>query len=183
MDPLTLIGLAAAAGFAFKKYFEPTPQDNSVPSDHLPELSYGYSQDAIAKLQSWPKRISKNLEEQIEVIEEYKIVKRLIEVGFPFIFVTGGAGTGKSTFVKWIQKEFKGKCLLGSPTGMAPINIGGKTLQSLCQLPPAWILKKDIKHTPRRREIKEATILIIDEISMVTSNLLDSCLPEGFILT
>ena len=43
----------------------------------------------------------------------------------------------------------------------------------MCQLPPAWIVKKDIKEAPRRREIKEAKLLIIDEISMVTANLLD----------
>jgi len=171
MDPLTLIGLAAAAGFGFKRFFKSSSGEGPNSSSSS-ELSYGYSHDVIANPRQKSKISVPDLE-QIDVIDEYKIVRGLVEVGFPFIFVTGGAGTGKSTFVKWIQREFKGRCLLGAPTGMAAINIGGKTLHSLCQLPPAWILKKDIKSTPRRKEIKEAKILIIDEVSMVTANLLD----------
>jgi len=71
------------------------------------------------------------------------------------------------------MNEYKGKALLGAPTAVAAINIEGNTLHSLCQLPPAWIVKKDIQKAPRRIEIKEAKLLIIDEISMVTANLLD----------
>ena len=58
------------------------------------------------------------------------------------IFVTGGAGTGKSTFVKWLVTAFKGSVLLGAPTAMSAINIQGKTLHSICQMPPARIVKK-----------------------------------------
>ena len=97
----------------------------------------------------------------------------LVKQQFPLIFVTGGAGTGKSTLIRWLLNEFDGSVLLGAPTAMAAVNIEGKTLHSLCQLPPAWIVKKDIKEVPRRREIKEAKLLIVDEISMVTANLLD----------
>lgn len=108
----------------------------------------------------------------IEVLPEYLFVKQLVEQQFPAIFLTGGAGTGKSTFIQWLCREYPGEVLLGAPTAMAAINVGGRTLHSLFQLPPGWVMKDDIKPT-KKREIKKAKLLIIDEISMVTANLLD----------
>lgn len=108
----------------------------------------------------------------IDILPEYLFVKQLVEQQFPVIFLTGGAGTGKSTFIKWLCREYRGEVLLGAPTAMAAINVGGRTLHSLFQLPPGWIVKQDIK-PGKKREIKKAKLLIIDEISMVTANLLD----------
>ncbi len=108
----------------------------------------------------------------IDVLPEFLFVKQLVEQQFPAIFLTGGAGTGKSTFIQWLCREYRGEVLLGAPTAMAAINVGGRTLHSLFQLPPAWVMKDDIKST-KKREIKKAKLLIIDEISMVTANLLD----------
>lgn len=109
----------------------------------------------------------------IEILPEYQFVKQLIDQQFPAIFMTGGAGTGKSTFIKWLCREYRGEVLLGAPTAMAAIQVGGRTLHSLFQLPPSWIVKQDIKQASKKREIKKAKLLIIDEISMVTANLLD----------
>lgn len=111
-------------------------------------------------------------EKGIQVLPEYLFVKQLVEQNFPAIFLTGGAGTGKSTFIQWLCREYRGEVLLGAPTAMAAINVGGRTLHSMFQLPPAWIVKQDIK-PGKKREIKKAKLLIIDEISMVTANLLD----------
>lgn len=112
-------------------------------------------------------------DQAIEVLPEYTFVRRLVQAGFPVTFVTGGAGTGKSTFVQWLTKQFDGDVLLAAPTGIAAININGKTLHSLCKLPPAWIVKKDIQQF--RPEIaRRAKLLIIDEVSMVNANLLDA---------
>lgn len=111
---------------------------------------------------------------EIVIQPEYLTVKNLVEEGYPFIFVTGGAGTGKTTFIKWMMKEFHGKVLLGAPTAMAALNVGGKTLHSLFKLPPAWIIKSDIKKLSFNSIYREAELLIIDEISMVTANMLDA---------
>jgi ATP-dependent DNA helicase PIF1 len=163
MKPLSLMALTAEAGFVFNGIMN---ADND-PTDGL-ELSY--SKDRAMPIREHLQTAELN---NIDVLPEYLLIKKLVEQKFPLIFVTGGAGTGKSTFIKWLMKQFKGTTLLSAPTAMAAINIEGKTLHSLCQLPPAWIVKKDIKHAPHRTDIKEAKLLIIDEISMVTANLLD----------
>lgn len=167
MDPITLLALAVAAGFVFRKGSSQAKDNNET---NRRELTY--SKDIVARATRTKRNADYDLS-TVEVLPEYKLVQKLVRQQFPLIFVTGGAGTGKSTFVKWLLNEFDGSVLLGAPTAIAAINIEGKTLHSLCQLPPAWIVKKDIKEAPRRREIKEAKLLIIDEISMVTANLLD----------
>jgi ATP-dependent exoDNAse (exonuclease V) alpha subunit len=166
VDPFTLLALAAAAGFIFRKSSSQARKNNETNQRELT-----YSKDIVSRAKRT--QGSEYDLSSIEILPEYKLVQALVNQKFPLIFVTGGAGTGKSTFVRWLLKEFDGSVLLGAPTAIAAINIEGKTLHSLCQLPPAWIVKKDIKEAPRRREIKEAKLLIIDEISMVTANLLD----------
>jgi ATP-dependent DNA helicase PIF1 len=111
--------------------------------------------------------------EDIEIIPEYLEAKKLIEEGKQIIFVTGGAGTGKSTFVRWLASEFYGTNLICAPTGIAALTIGGKTIHSLCRFPPSWIVREEIKPFPKSLASK-ARLLIIDEISMVNANLLDS---------
>ncbi|MBT3447645.1 MAG: AAA family ATPase [Candidatus Thioglobus sp.] len=166
MDPLTLIALAAAAGFVFDKFSSQKSENNETNHQGLI-----YKKDIVTKAKRYEEAdfdIS-----SIDILPEYELVRELVINKFPITFITGGAGTGKSTFVRWLQCEFRGSILLGAPTAIAAINIGGKTLHSLCQLPPAWIIPSDIKYTPRRREVKEAKLLVIDEISMVTANVLD----------
>lgn len=122
------------------------------------------------------KQSIKNLyaeQNKIEVLPEYRQVKKLIDASAPLIFVTGSAGTGKSTFIKWLEKQYRGKILLCAPTGIAALTIGGKTIHSLCKFPPSWIIDKDIKQD-RKSLAKHAKLLVIDEVSMVNANLLDS---------
>ena len=109
----------------------------------------------------------------IKVLPEYLKVKKLIQESCPLIFVTGGAGTGKSTFIRWLDNEFRGKTLLCAPTGIAALTIAGKTIHSMCRLPPSWVVQSDIKLHPQSLA-QHADLLIIDEISMVDANLLDA---------
>ena len=111
--------------------------------------------------------------ETIQVIPEYLKIKSLLREGCSIVLVTGGAGTGKSTFIRWIENEYAGKVLLCAPTGIAALTIGGKTLHSLCGFPPSWIVDKDIRFRPQSVAAK-AELLVIDEISMVNANLLDA---------
>jgi ATP-dependent DNA helicase PIF1 len=169
MDPFTLLALATAAGFVFNKI-------GGSPSKEE-RREFTYSKDLVARLK--PDTKAEFDLHNIDVLEEYRLVRGLVQQEFPIVFITGGAGTGKSTFVRWALQEFAGKVLLGAPTSSAAITIGGKTLHSLCQLPTGWITQRDIQQAPRRRELVEASLLIIDEISMVTANLLDGV--SGFL--
>jgi len=166
MDPLTIMALVTAAGFIFRKV---SSQAKLNDEDNCQELTY--SKDIVSR-STHAKKAEFDVQ-SIEVLPEYVLVKKLVDQKFPLIFVTGGAGTGKSTFIRWLISEFSGSVLLGAPTAIAAINIGGKTLHSICQLPPSFIIKDDIKEVPRRKEVTEAKLLIIDEISMVNANLLD----------
>lgn len=122
--------------------------------------------------QGLPKKPEEKLE-KIEVLPEYLEVKELIEQSFPMILVTGGAGTGKSTFISWLEGEFSGQTLICAPTGIAALTVQGSTIHRLCKFPPSWIVDTDIQKDPKSLA-KHAKILIIDEISMVNANLLDS---------
>lgn len=113
--------------------------------------------------------------ERIEILPEYRAVRQLVQGGFPLTFVTGGAGTGKSTFIRWLDEQFSGHSILCAPTGIAALTIRGKTIHSLCRFPPAWIVGKDIRVVEKSQALlKKTKVLVIDEISMVNANLLDA---------
>jgi hypothetical protein len=108
------------------------------------------------------------------------------------LFLTGKAGTGKTTFLKHIRETTYKKTVVAAPTGVAAINAGGVTLHSLFQLPfgcflpttqAEWnsnainqnVLLQKVRFNRARRELLlELELLIIDEISMVRADLLDA---------
>jgi ATP-dependent exoDNAse (exonuclease V) alpha subunit len=108
----------------------------------------------------------------IQITPEYSEIKNLIESGNKIIFVTGGAGTGKSTFVKWIESQYSGKVAITAPTGIAALTVSGMTIHRMFKFPPAWIIKSDVK-IDSKSIIPKIDILIIDEVSMVNANVLD----------
>ena len=88
-------------------------------------------------------------------------------------FITGRAGTGKSTLLKYLNATLDKRCVLLAPTGRAAINIGGQTLHSFFYLDSAVIQPKDYKNK-KIKKLKKIDIVIIDEISMVRADVLDS---------
>ena len=101
------------------------------------------------------------------------------------LFLTGKAGTGKSTFLRYISKNTKKKHVILAPTGIAAINAGGSTLHSFFKLPFHPLLPNDkqydwrhlketLKYTGAQRKlIREVELIIIDEISMVRADIID----------
>ncbi len=166
MEPFTLIALASAAGFVFKKFTGSSSPETNTKSFLLPRRS----KTIPGQLQKTGAGI--NIDE-IEELPDYRFIKKLVEAEYPIVFVTGGAGTGKSTFINWLVYHYSGNVLLAAPTAIAATNIDGKTLHSLFQLPLQWITQNGIKKAPYRMDIQKARLLIIDEISMVNANLLD----------
>jgi PIF1-like helicase/Helix-turn-helix domain/HRDC domain len=97
------------------------------------------------------------------------------------IFLTGRAGTGKTTFLHQIKNEATKRMVIVAPTGVAAINAGGVTIHSFFQLPFGPFLPGNAQDLARQRRfsgekikiIKSLDLLVIDEISMVRADLLD----------
>jgi len=110
---------------------------------------------------------------------------QLIQFTRNSLFLTGKAGTGKSTFLRYIASTTKKKHIILAPTGIAAINAGGSTLHSFFKLPFHPLLPNDTRYSIRHlREtlkynsekiklIKEVELIIIDEISMVRADIID----------
>ena len=96
------------------------------------------------------------------------------------IFLTGKAGTGKTTFLKTVVERSRKRSVVVAPTGVAAINAGGVTIHSFFQLPLApFVPNAQIRNKfdfsrEKRKIIASLDLLIIDEISMVRSDLLDA---------
>ena len=102
------------------------------------------------------------------------------------VFLTGKAGTGKSTFLKYIRANIKKKLIVLAPTGIAAVNVGGQTMHSFFKIPFKPLLPDDpdIANISRLRKmlrytkekvklIRELELIIIDEISMVRADVID----------
>lgn len=113
----------------------------------------------------------------LEITEEFRDVFCLLEKTKQSMFITGRAGTGKSTLLKQFIKGTKKNVVLLAPTGIAALNVGGKTINSLFQFPPEIIHNdriKDNHYSKEKREIfREIDMIIIDEISMVRVDLIE----------
>ena len=102
------------------------------------------------------------------------------------VFLTGKAGTGKSTFLKYIRDNIKKKTVVLAPTGIAAVNVGGQTMHSFFKIPfkpmvpddpdyanPAR-MRKMLRYTKEKvKLIRELELIIIDEISMVRADIID----------
>lgn len=116
---------------------------------------------------------------------EFQDIWRLIRHTNQPIFMTGRAGTGKSTFLKYITRNTKKKHVVLAPTGIAAVNAGGVTLHSFFKIPFKPLLpddpefkidrlRKRMKYNKQHiKLIKELELIIIDEISMVRADILD----------
>jgi len=95
------------------------------------------------------------------------------------VFLTGKAGTGKTTLLQQIKQEAKKKLAVVAPTGVAAINAGGMTIHSFFQIAfgpliPGGDSRPEIHYSPEKKELLyNLELLIIDEISMVRPDVLD----------
>jgi ATP-dependent exoDNAse (exonuclease V) alpha subunit len=90
-------------------------------------------------------------------------------------FITGKAGTGKSTLLQVFRKTTHKKVVVLSPTGISALHVQGQTIHSFFQLPPKLLNKNEIRLQPRLvRLLKTVEVIIIDEVSMVRADVLDA---------
>ncbi len=111
---------------------------------------------------------------------ELELALNFIEKTDRNLFITGKAGTGKTTFLHQIKNESLKRLVIVAPTGVAAINAKGVTIHSFFQMPFGPILPNQTQNNQQRRFsktkidiIKSLDLVIIDEISMVRADLLD----------
>ena len=106
--------------------------------------------------------------EQLEVFER-------IELSMEPLFVTGRAGTGKSTLLTHLATHTSKRIAIAAPTGVAALNVGGQTIHSLLRLPIGVIADQPLPHPEDLRNLlRNIETLVIDEISMVNADLMDA---------
>ena len=120
----------------------------------------------------------------IERNEIFDLAYRFVTETNENIFLTGKAGTGKTTFLKYLKENCNKNIVVAAPTGVAAINAGGVTLHSLFQLPfhpflPTQIQKNEllskIRYNNQRQQLlRKMELLVIDEISMVRCDVMDA---------
>lgn len=127
---------------------------------------------------------------KIEKSEIFNLAYKFITETNKNVFLTGKAGTGKTTFLKYLIETSTKNIVVAAPTGVAAINAGGVTLHSLFQLPFSPFIPSDNPHlntlnkhpllsqiklnSIKRKVLSNLDLLVIDEVSMVAANTLDA---------
>jgi ATP-dependent DNA helicase PIF1 len=88
------------------------------------------------------------------------------------LFITGRAGTGKSTLLRCLRANLNAKTAVLAPTGLAAINVQGQTIHSFFGFPPQFITPEVVKRARRTGLLRNLDTLIIDEVSMVRADLM-----------
>jgi ATP-dependent exoDNAse (exonuclease V) alpha subunit len=103
---------------------------------------------------------------------EFLAAHEYLREGKGHLFVTGRAGTGKSTLLKCLRDLLEDKMVVVAPTGLAAVNVGGQTIHSFFGLPPRLIRKEDIRRSRNARIMRKLRFVVVDEVSMVRSDLM-----------
>jgi ATP-dependent DNA helicase PIF1 len=107
------------------------------------------------------------------ITPEFQHALNVMEHTNDALFITGRAGTGKSTLLHLFRQQTRKNVVVLAPTGLAAINIGGQTIHSFFLLPPKLITPDQVRKNHRQAKVIQALdTLIIDEISMVRADVL-----------
>ncbi len=112
----------------------------------------------------------------LELNDDFRFALNEIEREGKNYFITGKAGTGKSTFLNLLRNTTRKEMVVLAPTGVAAINVKGQTIHSFFGFAPRLLTLRDIKrvYEKKRRLYTQMEILVIDEISMVRADMLDN---------
>jgi ATP-dependent exoDNAse (exonuclease V) alpha subunit len=133
-------------------------------------------------VQSWAIALNKSVnsgeasEDELDITEEFAKAYDLMENNHPCVFITGKAGTGKSTLLDHFRQNTQKKIAVLAPTGVAALNVNGVTLHSFFRLAPRPIHPEELKpiRAKKRRKLYQSIeTIIIDEVSMVRADMMD----------
>jgi ATP-dependent DNA helicase PIF1 len=147
---------------------EPPPPKKAKRAEKPPPIERGRVERPTRR------RLAKPKPQPIEINEQLQAAFDAVAAGRQIIFVTGGAGTGKSTFIRELRARFPEKqSVVLAPTGVAALNAGGQTIHSFCRLPLRPVMPQDVREIDEKDVVQALELLIIDEISMVRADVLD----------
>jgi ATP-dependent DNA helicase PIF1 len=110
----------------------------------------------------------------LELNDGFRYALDVLEKTSQSLFLTGKAGTGKSTLLQLFRSTTRKKMVVLAPTGIAALNVQGQTIHSFFGFPPRLIQAKDISKNFTKKWFNRIEVLVIDEISMVRADLLDA---------
>jgi ATP-dependent DNA helicase PIF1 len=113
------------------------------------------------------------LKSPLELNSDFTFALDVLEKTPKNLFITGRAGTGKSTLLHLFRNTTRKKCVVLAPTGVAALNVQGQTIHSFFGFPGKFFGPEEIKKRKDRRMYLKMEVLIIDEISMVRAEMMD----------
>lgn len=118
---------------------------------------------------------------KIEINDQFKDALHRLETTNRSLFITGNAGTGKSTLLTQFRKTTKKKIAVLAPTGVSALNVKGQTIHSFFGFSPSITPEKARRERPSQtllEILKHLDVIVIDEVSMVRADLMD-CIDEA----
>jgi len=110
----------------------------------------------------------------LQLSSDFRYVMDVLEKTNKSMFITGRAGTGKSTLLQLFRRTTRKKTVVLAPTGVAALNVKGQTIHSFFKFPAKSLHRSEIKRLKFRKLYQKVEVIIIDEISMVRADLLDN---------
>lgn len=125
---------------------------------------HSVSNSSVAIAKDWPGGVTPT--------PEYHLALDHIRDEAGHLFVTGRAGTGKSTLLRALRDMLAEELVVVAPTGLAAVNVGGQTIHSFFGFPPRLVKSDDIRRSRNGQLMRRMKYLVIDEVSMVRSDLM-----------
>jgi energy-coupling factor transporter ATP-binding protein EcfA2 len=160
--------------FSFSFYpfhlFAICPYFHGMPS-RLPSIQHQKKRKHAPTFRSVASRL-KDLS-QLDLNDDFRLVLDLVERQGQSVFITGKAGTGKSTLLHYLRGTTTKSTAVLAPTGVAALNVGGQTIHSFFHFPPTLIDPNSIRRRNNTKLYESLQLLIIDEVSMVRADVMD----------
>ena len=140
------------------------PAVSAIEAAPAPSPAAAVAAAAARRTSGWPSGL--------EATEEYEAALDYLRDAEGHLFVTGRAGTGKSTLLRALGDVLPQEMVTVAPTGLAAVNVGGQTIHSFFGIPPRLVQPDDIKRSRNGGLMRKLKLLVIDEVSMVRSDLM-----------
>src|SRR3989338_7503862 len=172
MESLIIIGVAIGALYAMSRN-KSQQKRAGAPTGALARAKE-QNKSKQSKIHMLANNFDLSLPDDFELSDEFISGFNAIEKMGKCLYITGEAGTGKTTLLKYFRQNTKKKFIVLAPTGIAAINSHGQTIHSFFKFPPKLVREEHIRRIHNNRHIFEhLDLLIVDEVSMMRADIMD----------